>query len=396
MPPRSSADMARTIFLIATEESGDRLGANLMKVLRQRLGGAVRFAGIGGQSMAREGLTSLFPIEELSIMGLAAVVKQLPMILRRIRQTADAVVDSSPDILVIIDSPDFTHRVARRVRARGPSIPIVDYVSPSVWAWRPGRARAMRAYVDHVLALLPFEPDEYRRLRGPPCSYVGHPLIEQTGTLRPGIEEQRRRDQQPPVLLVLPGSRRSEIRHHMAVFGETLGRLQAEGVAFEPVLPTMPHLQQAVADAVKSWPVQPKVVIGEQEKRAAFRSARAALAKSGTSTLELALAGIPMVAAYRGGAIEAWVIQSAIRASSMILANLVIGENVVPEFIQKNCTAEKLAPPLREILADSSARRRQVEAFARIDTIMSTGDQPPSARAADIVLATMRKSRRSS
>ena len=394
MPPQASAVMARTIFMIATEESGDRLGANLMKVLRQRLGGAVRFVGIGGQSMAREGLSSLFPIEELSIMGLAAVVKQLPMILRRIGQTADAVIDSSPDILVIIDSPDFTHRVARRVRARDPSIPIVDYVSPSVWAWRPGRARAMRSYVDHVLALLPFEPDEYRRLRGPPCSYVGHPLTEQTGVLRPGIEEQRRRDQQPPVLLVLPGSRRSEIRHHMAVFGETLGRLQAEGVAFEPVLPTMPHLQQAVADAVKSWPVQPKVVIGEQEKRAAFRIARAALAKSGTSTLELALAGIPMVAAYRGGAIEAWVIQSAIRTSSMILANLVIGENVVPEFIQKNCTAEKLAPPLREILADSSARRRQVEAFARIDTIMSTGDQPPSARAADIVLATMRKSRR--
>jgi lipid-A-disaccharide synthase len=392
---RASADLARTIFLIATEESGDRLGANLMKVLRQRLGDAVRFSGIGGQSMAREGLTSLFPIEELSIMGLAAVVKQLPMILRRIRETADAVMEASPDILVIIDSPDFTHRVARRVRARDSSIPIVDYVSPSVWAWRPGRARAMRAYVDHVLALLPFEPEEYRRLSGPPCSYVGHPLTEQTGVLRPGPDEQRRRDQQPPVLLVLPGSRRSEVRHHMAVFGETLGRLQADGVAFEPVLPTMPHLQQAVTEAVKNWPVQPRVVIGEQEKRAAFRIARAALAKSGTSTLELALAGIPMVAAYRGGAIEAWVIQSSIRTSSMILANLVIGENVVPEFIQKNCTAEKLAPPLRDILGDTPARRRQVEGFARIDAIMSTGDQPPSVRAADIVLATMRKSGRS-
>jgi lipid-A-disaccharide synthase len=392
--PRASADVARKIFLIATEESGDRLGANLMKVLRQRLGGAVHFVGIGGQSMAREGLTSLFPIEELSIMGLAAVVKQLPMILRRIRETADAVTDASPDVLVIIDSPDFTHRVARRVRARDPSIPIVDYVSPSVWAWRPGRARAMRGYVDHVLALLPFEPGEYRRLGGPPCSYVGHPLSEQTGALRPGSEEQKRRDRAPPVLLVLPGSRRSEIRHHMAVFGETLGRLQAEGVAFEPVLPTMPHLQAAVADAVKSWPVQPRVVIGEQEKRAAFRIARAALAKSGTSTLELALAAVPMIAAYRGGAIEAWIIQRSIRSSSMILANLVIGDNVVPEFIQKDCTADKLAPPLREILSDSPARRRQVEAFARIDSIMSTGDQPPSARAADLVLATMRKSRR--
>jgi lipid-A-disaccharide synthase len=386
--------MARKIFLIATEESGDRLGANLMKVLRERLGGAVHFVGIGGQSMAREGLASLFPIEELSIMGLAAVVRQLPMILRRIRETAAAVTDTSPDILVIIDSPDFTHRVARRVRARDPSIPIVDYVSPSVWAWRPGRARAMRRYVDHVLALLPFEPEEYRRLGGPPCSYVGHPLSEQIGALRPGIAEQKRRDQPPPVLLVLPGSRRSEIRHHMAVFGEALGRLQAQGVAFEPVLPTMPHLQQAIAEAVKSWPVQPRVVIGEQEKRAAFRIARAALAKSGTSTLELALAGVPMVASYRGGAIEAWIIQSSIRTGSMILANLVIGENVVPEFIQKDCTAERLAPPLREILSDSPARRRQVEAFARIDSIMSMGDRPPSARAADLVLATMRNPRR--
>jgi lipid-A-disaccharide synthase len=390
---RASAETARKIFLIATEESGDRLGANLMRVLRQRLGGAVHFVGIGGQSMAREGLTSLFPIEELSIMGLAAVVKQLPMILRRIRETADAVTEASPDILVIIDSPDFTHRVARRVRARDPSIPIVDYVSPSVWAWRPGRARAMRRYVDHVLALLPFEPEEYRRLGGPPCSYVGHPLSEQIDALRPGIDEQKRRDQPPPVLLVLPGSRRSEIRHHMAVFGETLGRLRAEGVAFEPVLPTMPHLEQAVADALKGWPVQPRVVIGEQEKQAAFRIARAALAKSGTSTLELALAGVPMVAAYRGGAIEAWIIQSSIRASSMILANLVIGENVVPEFIQKDCTADRLAPRLREILSDSPARRRQVEAFARIDSIMSMGDRPPRARAADLVLATMRDPR---
>src|SRR3984885_5530267 len=268
-PPAANA--APKIFLIATEESGDRLGANLMKVLRQRLGGAVRFEGVGGQSMAHEGLASLFPIEELSIMGFSAVLRQLPMILRRIRQTADAVTQASPDMLVIIDSPDFTHRVARRVRARDPSIPIVDYVSPSVWAWRPGRARAMLGYVDHVLALLPFEPEEYRRLRGPPCSYVGHPLTGQVGVLRPGVDEQKRRDEPPPVLLVLPGSRRSEIRHHMAVFGETLSRLQAEGMSFELVLPTMPHLLEAVREGIKSWPVQPRIVIGEQEKRAAFR-----------------------------------------------------------------------------------------------------------------------------
>jgi lipid-A-disaccharide synthase len=391
MPVRAG-NAVRRVFLIATEESGDRLGAHLMKVLRQRLGDAVRFEGVGGQSMAREGLTSLFPIEELSIIGLAAVVRQLPKVLRLIRQTVAAVIRAQPDILVIIDSPDFTHRVARRVRARAPAIPVIDYVSPSVWAWRPGRARAMRAYVDHVLALLPFEPEEYRRLQGPPCSYVGHPLTEQIGTLIPGVEEKQRRDQAPPVLLVLPGSRRSEIRHHMAVFGETLGRLQAEGVAFELILPTMPHLLEVVREGVKDWKVEPRIVVGEQDKRAAFRIASAALAKSGTVTLELALAGVPMVTAYRTGAVEAWILLRAINVKSVILANLVLGENVVPEFLQRDCTPENLSRDLREILTDSPLRRRQVEAFARIGEIMSTGNQPPSVRAADIVLATLRKS----
>ncbi len=393
-PPRATAE--RKIFLIATEESGDRLGANLMKVLRQRLGGAVHFEGVGGRAMAREGLMSLFPIEELSIIGLAAVVRELPKILGLIKETAAVVAEVSPDILVIIDSPDFTHRVARRVRARDPAIPIVNYVSPTVWAWRPGRARAMRKYVDHVLALLPFEPEAYQRLRGPPCSYVGHPLTEQLSALRPNAQEAARRAGQPPVLLVLPGSRRSEIRHHMEVFGQAVGRLQQEGVAFELVLPTTPHLQEGVVEAVKGWPIQPQVVIGEQEKRAAFRIAHAALAKSGTVTLELALAGVPMVTAYRTGSVEAWILRRAIKVNSVILANLVIGENVVPEFLQQDCTPEKLAAALREVLGDSELRRKQVEAFAKIDSIMSTGNQPPSVRAADIVLETMWAGRRTS
>lgn len=392
-PARPSSGLTRKIFLIATEESGDRLGANLMKVLRQRLGGAVQFEGVGGRAMAVEGLASRFPIEELSIIGLAAVVRQLPAILRRIRETADAVLASQPDMLVIIDSPDFTHRVARRVRAAAPHIPIVDYVSPTVWAWRPGRARAMKPYIDHVLALLPFEPASYEKLHGPPCSYVGHPLIEQVGQLRPNAEEKQRREAKPPVLLILPGSRRSEIKHHMTAFGMTLTRLQSEGVAFEAVLPTMPHLEEPVRAALKYWKVQPRIVLGEDEKRAAFRIAHAALAKSGTVTLELALAGVPMVTAYRTGAMEAFILRRAIRVNSVILANLVVGENVVPEFLQEDCRSERLTPALRDLLGDTPLRRKQVEAFGRIDAIMSTGNQPPSARAADIVLATMRKAR---
>jgi lipid-A-disaccharide synthase len=194
----------------------------------------------------------------------------------------------------------------------------------------------MRSYIDHVLALLPFEPEEYRKLGGPLCTYVGHPLTEQVQTLRPSPTEQKRRDEQPPVLLVLPGSRSSEIRHHMAVFGETLGLLRAQGVPFEPVLPTMPHLLDAVRAGTADWSVQPSVVVGDQEKKAAFRIARAAFAKSGTATLELALAGVPMIGAYKAGAVEMWIALHAIHVPSVILANLVIGQNVVPEFLQRH------------------------------------------------------------
>ena len=396
-PSRSSAHVRRKIiFLIATEESGDRLGAGLMKVLRQRLGDAVLFEGVGGLAMASEGLTSLFPIEELSIVGFAAVVRRLPRIMRLIRQTVDAVMQTSPDALVIIDSPDFTHRVARRVRSRDQLIPIIDYVSPTVWAWRPGRARAMVSYIDHVMALLPFEPEAYRRLRGPPCTYIGHPLIDQLASLRPNAEERARREAENPLLLVLPGSRRSEVRHHMAIFGETLALLSAEGIAFEPVLPTTPQLEEIIRENVKGWQVQPRIAVTEAEKRTAFRSARAALAKSGTVTLELALAGVPMVAAYRVGAVEAFILRRAVKVQSVILANLVLGKEVVPEFLQENCTAEALAKSLGEVLTDTPLRQRQIEAFATLDSVMSTGGAQPNLRAAEIVLAAMRKGRRAS
>jgi lipid-A-disaccharide synthase len=198
------------------------------------------------------------------------------------------------------------------------------------------------------------------------------------------------------VLLVLPGSRRGEIGRHVALFGAALGKLRADGAAFDLMLPTMPHLVDAVREAVKKWPVEPKIVVGEQEKRSAFRIARAALAKSGTVTLELALSGVPMVTAYRVGGAEAAILSRAIKVQSVILANLVMGENVVPEFLQKDCTPENLARALRPLLSDTPERKKQADAFAKLDTIMSTGHQPPSVRAADIVLATMRKGRRAS
>jgi len=379
-----------TIFLVAAEASGDRLGAALIETLRERLVGRVRFAGVGGAEMAAAGMGSLVPIEELSIIGFAALPRGIPKILRRIREVGDAVLRERPDALVIIDSPDFTHRVARRVRARDPSIPIVDYVSPTVWAWRPGRARAMRRYVDQLLALLPFEPEVHEQLGGPPCTYVGHPLLQQVGTLRPNQQEQQRRASDPPVLLVLPGSRRGEIRHHMDVLGETLARLNAQGVAFDPVIPTLPHLADLVREKSASWSVKPQLAIGDAERLAATRIARAALTKSGTSTLELALAGVPMVAFYRVSGWEAAIARRVIRVPTVILANLVIGANVIPEFLQENCTVEKLATAVADLLGDGDAHRRQLEAFAKLDEVMAVGSRSPSERAADVVVAHMR------
>ena len=373
------------VFLVAGEESGDRLGAALIAALKQRSPG-VRCSGVGGTQMASRGLPSLFPLGDLAIIGFAAIPASLPKIFKHIRQTADAVIAAKPDVLVIIDSPEFTHRVARRVRARAPGIPIVDYVCPSVWAWRSRRARAMRGYIDHVLALLPFEPAVLRRLCGPPCTFVGHPLSERAARLRPNPEEARRRLDDPPVLLVLPGSRASEIRRMAGVFGEAAALTAKRIGALEVVVPAVPRLADTVRAAVASWSIPARVVTEPGEIDKAFRVARAALAKSGTSTLELAVAGIPMVAAYKVPMFEELIARILINVQSIILANLVLGENVVPELLQRNFTPERLAAALVPLLSNMPERQRQLEAFARLDVIMDIGTMTPSARAAGVVL----------
>jgi lipid-A-disaccharide synthase len=373
------------VFLVAGEESGDRLGAALIAALR-RAEPNVRLSGVGGEHMAAAGVPSLFPLGDLAIVGFAAIAMSLPKILKRIAQAADAVVAAKPDVLVIIDSPEFTHRVARRVRARAPQIRIVDYVCPSVWAWRSGRARAMRSYVDRVLALLPFEPEAMQRLGGPPTDFVGHPLGERVGELRPNAEEAKRRLADPPLLLVLPGSRSGEIRRMAQVFGDTLGFVAAQVGALEVVVPSVPRLEGAVRHAVASWPVPVRIVTDTAEKHLAFRQARAALTKSGTSTLELALAGVPMVAAYKVSFLEEMVGRLLINVQSYILANLVVGENVVPQFLQYQCTPEALGGALLPLLTDTPERHVQVEAFRRLDRIMAIGGSAPSDRAAALVL----------
>jgi lipid-A-disaccharide synthase len=385
-----------SLYLVAGEESGDALGGALARALLAQEQGGVRLAGVGGQAMAAAGIVSPFPIDDLSIIGFTAIPRRLPIILRRIRETADAVVAARPNALIIIDSPDFTHRVARQVRQREPSIPILDYVSPTVWAWRPWRARAMRRYVDCVLAILPFEPATHVRLGGPPCFYVGHPLIERLGELRPNAEEAPRRQADPPLILVLPGSRSSELHRLLAIFGAATARVGERIGAMELVLPTMPHLVARVREETAHWPVQPQIVVDPKEKWAAFRKARAALAASGTVTLELALAGVPTAAAYRVPLIEEIVarLMRMPEISTIVLANLVLGEKIVPEFLQRDCTPEKLADALIPLISDTIERRRQIEAFHGLDTIMGIGTLAPTAQAAAIVADVARRGRR--
>ncbi len=369
-----------TIALIAGEASGDQLGFKLMQALRL-LHPDCRFIGVGGDRMREEGLNSLFPMSDIAVMGILPVLGRLPLILRRIRETADFVISSQPDALVIIDSPDFTHRVARRVRQSKPDIPIINDVSPTVWAWRPGRAARMRAYIDHVLALLPFEPEAHQRLGGPTCTYIGHPLIERLDELRPDAGEAHRRASKPPIVLVLPGSRRGEIARLMAPFGEAIALLaQQSPDPIDFVLPAVSHLEGMIRAAMADWPVKPRLVMGEADKYAAFRTARCALAASGTVTLELALAGVPHVVGYRVSMLEAQ-LRYLIQVSTIVLPNLILGHNAVPEFLQEACNGPALATALLPLLTDTPQRQAQLDAMRELDQRMAVPVSPSTGAA---------------
>jgi lipid-A-disaccharide synthase len=378
------------LFLVAGEHSGDALGAKLMAALNERRRGRIRYVGVGGEAMAAFGLVSQFAIEDVAIMGPGAVLRRLPVILRRIQSTAAAVVAADPDALVIIDSPEFTHRIAKRVRRRRPAIPIIDYVSPSVWAWRPGRARRMQAYIDHVLALLPFEVDAHRRLGGPPCTYVGHPLIERLPWIAAldaaPLAQRLALPDDRPALVVLPGSRASEVVRLTDAFGQALHRLAEEGRRFEVLIPVVETVRGLLEQRLKDWPLRPHLIFGDEDKFRAFKLARAALAASGTVTLELALAGTPMVVAYRVEALVAPALRLMIHAPSAVLTNLVLGERLIPEFLQEQCTPDNLAPALAALIDDGPLRTRQLAALARVPSRLALAAGTPSEVASAIVL----------
>jgi lipid-A-disaccharide synthase len=379
-----SAKWPLDVFIVAIDVSGDHLAANLMAALRRQY--AVTFRGVGGPAMAAEGLSSLFPPGDLPTIGFISVLVELPKILRRLRETADAIVLSPPDLLVLVDSPDFTHRLAARVRRKLPRLPIVKYVAPTVWAWRPGRARAMRPAFDHVLALYPFEPQVMAELGGPPTTYVGHPLLERLAELRPSPVEAAAREQGPPLILLLPGSRRHEVGRLAPVFGAAAAKIAAARPDAEFVVATLPKLAAEIEPMLAAFAKRPRVVTSEADKFAVFRRARAALAASGTVTLELALAGVPMVAGYRVPLVEEMIARVLLSIRMATLPNLLLGERVLPELLQRDCTAGTLAAALLPLLDSGPTRMRQTEAFRRLDRVLETGGEPPSARAARVLL----------
>lgn len=379
--------LPRHIMLVAGETSGDTLGAELMAALKEMSPFPLVFSGVGGENMEREGLSSIFPMTDIAVMGPREIIPRLPLIFRRIWQTVRHAVEVKPDIVVVIDSPEFTHMVAKRIARRAPSIPIVDYVLPSVWAWRQGRARAMKKYIRRVLALLPFEP-AFLRSAGVDCVYVGHPAIHRVPEAGAGARFREVHGIGPadPLLLVLPGSRLNEVKHLIGIFGDVVKQLARDIPNLRVVLPTVPHVRELVERAATSWPVDVLIVWDETEKRAAFGAATAAMAASGTVALELGLARVPMVIAYRAEAIVGWFALSVLKIPSVVLVNLILDRPAVREYLQSRCTAADLLDGLRPLMSDTAERRRALADLDELRARIGVGGVPPSRRAAQAVL----------
>jgi lipid-A-disaccharide synthase len=388
--PRVAGTHDLRLFLVAGEHSGDALGAKLMAAINARSQGRVHYLGVGGELMEQEGLASQFPLTDVAVMGPTSILPRLPRIVSRVYRTVDAAVAAEPDAVVIIDAPEFTHPIAKRIRKRAPTVPIIDYVSPSVWAWRRGRARKMRRYIDHVMALLPFEPEAHDRLGGPSCTYVGHPLIERLNWMREldpaPLAERLNLDPKRPILVVMPGSRSSEVGRLMAPFGLAVERLSEGVLTPQVIIPALPHLRALIASRLKSWSVKPALIEGEEDKFRAFKLAHAALTASGTVTLELALAGTPMVVAYRVDPITASFLRSLVNVPTVVLANLVLGETVFPELLQEECEPDLLAAPMELLLKNTPERARQLTALEKIPQRLALSHGTPSDAAAEVVL----------
>lgn len=381
------------IGIVAGEESGDLLGADLVASLKAMTGRRVELIGVGGRHLQAHGLNTISDPAEIAIMGIMAVVKDLPRLIRRIGQTANAIAAARPDILVTIDSPDFSLRVARKLRELAPDIPIVHYVCPSVWAWRPGRAPAMKAYVDRILCVLPFEPMELERLGGPTGVFVGHRLVEDPAVRKVAQAQRQRRPSSSGVkqLVVLPGSRRSEVKALMDPFRRSidiLARRLPDGV--ELTIPTVPHVADLVRKLSDGWPIRPEIVTNPEAKWAAFARADAALAASGTVLLELALARVPYVACYKTDVVVRALLSRYITIWSASLPNLIADRVIAHEYYDEFIRPGMVARQLEHLMREGSIRQVEIDGFDDVAEAMRT-ERPAGEAAARTVLELLRR-----
>jgi lipid-A-disaccharide synthase len=375
---------------MAGEPSGDVLGARLMAALKRRTGGRVRFAGVGGTAMAAEGLESLFPMTEISVMGLAEVLPRISAVLRRVRETAADVVRRRPDAVVSIDAPGFTFRVQQRL---GPHCPVsrIHYVAPTVWAWKPWRAKKAAALLDHLLVLLPFEPPLFER-HGLTTSFVGHPVIESGADAGdgPGFRVRHGIAADAPLLCLLPGSRAGEVKRMLPVMAGAVVGLAGRFPRLTLVLPTVPAVSGLVRDTVARWPLAPVVVETDGEKYDAMAAANAAMAASGTVSLELALAGTPTVIGYRMNALTWRVVKSMVRVQFASIVNLLLEREAVPELLQDACTPARMAEAVARLIEEPAAAEAQRAACRKAMAMLRDPDMSPSDRAASVVLGCLR------
>ena len=379
------------IYLVAGEASGDVLGARLIAALRDRAPG-LEFAGIGGERMAEQGVASLFPMRELSLMGLLEVLPNLKRLAQRMDQAEADILARRPELLVTIDAPSFTLRLAARVRPQG--VRVVHYVAPQVWAWRPGRVRKIARRVDRILALLPFEPPFFEAA-GIPVSFVGHPVLESGADAGDAARFRAAHGLGPadrPVV-VMPGSRRGEIRRLLGIFGEALRLTAASVPGLRPVLPVAAQVAEAVRAGTADWPVRPILVTVLAEKHDAYAavadSGGAGLIKSGTSSLEMAVAGIPHVVGYRANPITAEIVRRLLKVRYVSLVNLLAEREVAPERLQEDCTPGQLSAVLVRLLTDPAAAAAQRDGFAQVRGLLRAPEGLPSEAAAAAVLAEM-------
>ncbi|HUJ02823.1 MAG TPA: lipid-A-disaccharide synthase [Rhizomicrobium sp.] len=384
-----------TLMLVCGEPSGDQLGGELMAAIRAIAGESVRIVGVGGSAMAAQGLKTLFPLDDTAVMGLREVVPKLPAIFRRVRQATDYALETRPDAVVLIDSPDFTHQIARRLKRKSPSIRTVNYVAPQVWASRQYRARQMSHYFDLVLALLPFEAPFFEA-HGLHSVFVGHPVIERAARMTGGDRLRARLGIAPdaPLLAVLPGSRTNEIRFILPPFREAVALLKNDVPDLVCVMPTVHHVAARVRAATRDWPTPLHILEGNDDRFAAFDAADVALAASGTVTTELALAGTPMVVGYKAGWLSYRLMRPLIDVKFVTLVNILLDREAVPEFIQERCRPEALAAALTKLFRDPHMREKQKRDLAEAAHQLGVGEEAPSLRAAHALLEFARDGQR--